>query len=148
MWSLTRHDINFKRTYTFQLRARLTLLFTIRPKFVEMVPWWRLLMETFLRYWPFARGNHRSPVNSPHKGPWHGALKLSLICAWINVWVNKREAGELRRHQSHYDVTVILTMIRAWVVDNIHSFQMDVLAHPCPNPNGGLTKLPSVKLIY
>ena len=23
----------------------------------------------FPRYWPFVRGNHRPPVNSPHKGP-------------------------------------------------------------------------------
>ena len=25
----------------------------------------------FSRYWPFVRGIHRSPVNSPHKGHWH-----------------------------------------------------------------------------
>ena len=28
----------------------------------------------FPRYWPFVRGNHRSPVNSPHKGQWRGSL--------------------------------------------------------------------------
>ena len=33
----------------------------------------------FLRYWPFVRGIHRSPVNSPHKGRWCGALMFSLI---------------------------------------------------------------------
>ena len=27
----------------------------------------------FARYWPFMRGIHRSPVNSPHKSQWHGA---------------------------------------------------------------------------
>ena len=32
-------------------------------------------------YWPFVRGIHRSPVNSPHKGQWRGALMFSLICA-------------------------------------------------------------------
>ena len=32
------------------------------------------------RYWPFVRGIHRSPVNSPHKGQWRGALMFSLIC--------------------------------------------------------------------
>ena len=32
-----------------------------------------------------------SPVNSPHKGQWRGALMFSLICAWINGWVNNRE---------------------------------------------------------
>ena len=39
----------------------------------------------FPRYWPFVRGNHWSPVNSPHKGQWRGALIFSLICA-----LNKR----------------------------------------------------------
>ena len=42
----------------------------------------------FPRYWPFVRGIHRSPVNSPHKGQWRGALIFSLICAWINGWIN------------------------------------------------------------
>ena len=32
---------------------------------------------------------------------------LSLICAWMNGWVNNREAGDLRRHPAHYDVTVM-----------------------------------------
>ena len=52
----------------------------------------------FPRYWSFVRGIHRSQVNSPLKGQWRGALVFSLICAWINVWVNNREAGDLRRH--------------------------------------------------
>ena len=38
----------------------------------------------FPRSWPFARGIHRSPVNSTHKGQWRGTLMFSLICAWIN----------------------------------------------------------------
>ena len=62
----------------------------------------------FPRYWPFVRGIHRSPVNSPHKGQWCGALIFSLICARINGWVNNGEAGDLRRHRAHYDVTVML----------------------------------------
>ena len=32
---------------------------------------------------------------------------FSLICAWINGWLNNREAGDLRRHRAHYDVTVM-----------------------------------------
>ena len=32
----------------------------------------------FPRYWPFVRGIHRSPVNSPHKGQWRGALMFFL----------------------------------------------------------------------
>ena len=61
----------------------------------------------FPRYWPFVRGIHRSPVNSPHKGQWRGTLMFSLICVWINGWVNNRETGDLRRHRAHYDVIVM-----------------------------------------
>ena len=35
------------------------------------------------------------------------ALMFSLICAWINGWVNNRESGDFRRHRPHYDVTVM-----------------------------------------
>ena len=65
---------------------------------------WKL----FPRYWPFVRGIHRSLVNSPHKGQWRGTLMFSLICTWINGWVNNREAGYLIRHRVNYDVIVIL----------------------------------------
>ena len=61
----------------------------------------------FPRYWPFVRGIHRSSVNSPHQGQWRGALMFSLIYAWINGWVNNREAGDLRRYRAHYDVIVM-----------------------------------------
>ena len=63
--------------------------------------------KPFPRYWPFVRGIHRSPVNSPHKGQWRGALMFSLICVWINGWVNNGEAGDLKRCRAHYDVIVM-----------------------------------------
>ena len=61
----------------------------------------------FPRYWPFVRRIHRSPVNSPHKGQWDGALILSLICVWINNWVNNSKTGDLRRYRVHYEVSVM-----------------------------------------
>ena len=61
----------------------------------------------FPRNWSFVREIHRSPVNFPHKGQWRGALMFSLIYAWINDWVNNREAGDLRRKHGHYDVIVM-----------------------------------------
>ena len=66
----------------------------------------------FPRYWPFVRGIHRSPVISPHKGQWRGALMFSLICVWINGWVNRvnREAGDFRRYLVHNDVIVMNVM--------------------------------------
>ena len=64
-------------------------------------------MEAFLRYWPFVRGIYRSPVNSTHRGQWCGALMLYLIWTWINGRVNNRDTGDLRRHHTHYGVTVM-----------------------------------------
>ena len=70
----------------------------------------------FPRHWPFVRGIHRSLVNYPHKGQWRGALMFSLICAWINNWVNNGEAGDLRRRRAHYDVIVMdLSNLSCWV---------------------------------
>ena len=65
-------------------------------------------------YWPFLRGIQRSPVNSPHKGEWRGALMFSWICAWINRWASNGEAGNLRRHCAHYDVMLM------WLADFTH----------------------------
>ena len=69
---------------------------------------WKL----FPRYWPFMRGIHRSPVNSPQKGQWRGALMFSLICAWINRWINNGEAGYLIRYRPRYDVIVMSILVR------------------------------------
>ena len=68
-------------------------------------PRWRHQMETFSALLALCAGN--SPVNSPHKGQWRGALKFSMVCARINGWVNNHEADDLRRHRAHYDVNVM-----------------------------------------
>ena len=79
-------------------------LYIIQKRIPDDVIQWK----HFPRYWPFVRGIHRSPVNSPHKGQWRGALMgFFFICGWINTWVNNREAGDLRRHRVHYDVIVV-----------------------------------------
>ena len=65
-------------------------------------------METFSASLAFCAKN--SPVSFPHKGQWQGALVFSLICAWTNSWVNNRDAGDLRRHRAHYEVTVMHSM--------------------------------------
>ena len=69
--------------------------------------WWRHQMETFSALLAICAGNSPSPVTSPHKGQWRGALMFSLICVWINGWVNNHEAGDLRRYRAHYDVKVM-----------------------------------------
>ena len=86
----------------------------------------------FPRYWPFVRGIRRSPVNSPHKGQWCGALIFSLICTWINGWVNNHEAGDLRRHPVHYDVIVM-----KW----LDFFSMNLMAHQILIIQTGITHI-------
>ena len=63
--------------------------------------WWRHQMETLSALLAICAGN------SPHTKASDGALVFSLICAWINGWVNNGEASDLRRHHAHYDVPVM-----------------------------------------
>ena len=78
------------------------VLVVLMPWHDDVIKW-----KHFPRYWPFVRGIHRSPVNSPQKGQWRGALMFTLICARINGWVNNGEAGDLRRNRGHYDVIIM-----------------------------------------
>ena len=101
--------LRFKSSYAFLKRPPGNYLSMAWSKLIpfrkhdDVIKW-----KHFQRHWPFVREIHRSPVNSPHKGQWRGALMFSLICACINGWVNNREAGELRRHRAHYDVIAMM----------------------------------------
>ena len=92
----------------------------------------------FPRNWPLVRGIHRSPVNSPHKGQWRGALMFSLICVWINGWVNNREAGDFRRYRAHYGVIVMewLKLIQGSCASGFH-----VLAPNLPTQSIGIVMM-------
>ena len=93
----------FRYKYHGQICTKAKVVFTKHLPHDDVIKW-----KHFPRYLPFVRGIPRSPVNSSHKGQWHGALMFSFICAWINGCVNNRQAGDLRRHRAHYDVTVML----------------------------------------
>ena len=132
-----RCTIHWKKTFcpsVFTLAALLWHRQIISASHDDVIKWKR-----FPRYWPFARGIHRSAVNSPHKGKWRGALMFSLICAWTNVWANHRDAGDLRRYRTHYDITVmngIRTYHLMWVtIDNPGGtpkvcYQTELAMHP------------------
>ena len=97
--------VTFTNGQEYVMLMALTNCVTYSPQILQhddVTKW-----KHFSGYWPFVRGSHRWPVNSPHKGQWRRALMFSLICAWINGWVNNRKAGDLRRHRDHYDVTVM-----------------------------------------
>ena len=46
---------------------------------------------------------------------------FSLICDCIDVWVNNRKAGDMRRHRIYYDVIVMLVIIS---YKQCHSYQI------------------------
>ena len=82
------------------------------------IAWWRLQMETFSASLAICAGNSPASLaisagNSPVPGefpsqrPETRSFDFSLICAWINGWVNNRKAGDLRRNRAHYDVSVM-----------------------------------------
>ena len=80
----------------------------------------------FPRYWPFVRGIHRYPVNSPHKGQWRGTLMFSF-----DLRLNKRSSKQswgwwletlsrpLWRHCN--DSPSIIYSVHAFTGDPLHS---------------------------
>ena len=64
-------------------------------------------METVFALLALCAGN--SPVSGEFPSQWPVTPSFDdLICAWINAWVNNREAGDLRRRRDHYDVIVMI----------------------------------------
>ena len=92
------------RHWQWQMLAHQYLVLVLRRTMNhdDVIKW-----KHFPLYWSFVRGIHRGPANCPHKGQWRRALMFSSTCVWINGWVNHHEAGDLRRHRAHYDVTVM-----------------------------------------
>ena len=78
-------------------------------RYDDVIKW-----KHFLHYWPFVRGIHWSPVDSPHKDQWSGALMFASIYAWTNDWANNRDTGDLRCHHAHYDTTVMMLHHLTW----------------------------------
>ena len=101
--------------------------------FVPLVPHDDVIKwKHFPRYWPFVRGIHRSPVNSPHKGQWRGALVFSFMCVWINGWVNNRKAGDLRRYRAHYDVIVMFAKLYWREPIYLYNIETNSISTPWP----------------
>ena len=65
-------------------------------------------MEKFSALLALRIGNSSVTDEFPSQKPVTQSFDAFLICAWINGWVNNREAGDLRRHRALYDVTVII----------------------------------------
>ena len=65
-----------------------------------------------------------SPVTGvfPHKDQWCGALMLSLICAWINGWVNTRNAGDLNIGKINLPTHHLLMSCRSTWISKVTTF--------------------------
>ena len=108
---LTLEDDYFSEKLILRKLSLEHIHFFLIPQILHVTTsWWRHQMGTFSALLAICAGNSRSPVNSPHKGQWRRALMFSLICVWINNWVNNSEAGDLRPYRAHYDVTVMLAL--------------------------------------
>ena len=70
--------------------------------------WWRHQMETFSALLAICAGN--SPVTGEFPAQRPVTQSFFFICAWMNGWVHNREADDLRRHRSRYDVTIMNPM--------------------------------------
>ena len=107
--------------------------------------WWRHQKETFFALLAICAGN--SPVTGefPAQRPVTRSFEFSLICTWINGWANNREAGGLRRHRTHYDVTVMcLVCTRSAFTTNWLLPVDEIGIHQCRNTNMYFLELPGL----
>ena len=88
--------------------------------------WWRHQIETFPCNWSFVRGT------TGHR--WITLTKNSdaEFSFWTSGWANNRDAGNLRRHCAHCDVTLMLLCCFAYdqwhIIHNLSNFVT------CPMP--------------
>ena len=65
-------------------------------------------MEIISALLAFCAGNSPVPGEFPSQRPVTQSFDIFFDLCLKNSWVNNREAGNLRRHQAHYDVSVML----------------------------------------
>ena len=112
LWMITDYFVPTKHTSlhasTIQTYLNIRKSPGISGHKVKFHSWWHHQMEVFSTLLAICAGN--SPVTGefPAQRPVMRSFDVfSLICTWINGWVNNRDAGDLRCHCAHYDVTVL-----------------------------------------
>ena len=61
-------------------------------------------------------GEFTGPGEIPAQRPVTQSFDVFFDLRMINAWVNNREAGDLRRHRRHYDVTVMTSPVLMVVI--------------------------------
>ena len=105
---------NIRGSYTCWIRE-----VTARSDIIWIYPWWRHQIETFSALLAFCAGN--SPVTGEFPTQRTVTRSFGVSWAWINGWVSNRDAGDLRRHRAHYDVSVMWN--RWYVLCWQHNYQ-------------------------
>ena len=72
-----------KFTFTWHISNMRVIPYPVHAIHVmrQTITWDVIKLKHCPRYWPFVRGIHRSPVNSPHKCQWRGGLMFSFWSA-------------------------------------------------------------------
>ena len=68
-------------------------------------------MEIFSALLAICVGNSSVTDEFPAQRPLMLSFNVFFDLRLINVWVNNREAGDLRCYLAHYDVTVMIKMV-------------------------------------
>ena len=130
VWELTSHEVQPEHAHSssfpcwtpvvrVSLNYAFPFLYGTYPRVPcvthdDVIKW-----KHFPRNWPFVRGIHRFPVNSPHKDQWRGALMFFFYLC-LNKRLSKQSWGwwfetlsrSLWRHRNERHVTIIDIMGR------------------------------------
>ena len=99
-------QLTWSALYCYRQNELMTGLWGYRLSSHDDVIKWK----NFPHYWPFCMGNSLVTSEFPAQRPVTQSFDVFFICAWMNSWVNNREAGDLRCHHAHYDITVMIVL--------------------------------------
>ena len=106
---MTQSNIIFIYHYIFIIIIYIFILLIYINNYRD---WSRILVRSWI--------HKRHPIPRPRTALYWtyyvGALMFYLIRAWLNDWVNNREACKLRHHRAHYDVIVMGFFKTQWVI--------------------------------
>ena len=88
-------------------------------------------MKRFSALLALCAGNSPVTVEFPSQRPVTRSFDLMFffICARIKGWLSNRDAGDLRRHRAHYDVTVMVLARSQWEFVPVHLLICCLVSH-------------------
>ena len=113
VWFRVAFRLHKNKTYTSKWRLQADIKYPIEASYCCTSETSRLLNCRYShddiikcthlpRQWPFVRGIHRSPVDSPHKGHVTGTFDVPFLLIRTDGWTNTRLTGNSRRHDSQF----------------------------------------------